>query len=337
MFFNKKLKNIVLNEQEIAKGKIVLKSYPRQAHVLLNSKCNLRCEMCGICMDKYSLSDRQFRDLIWLMPYLQLLIIQGGEVFLDDRINEILKHAVKNRVKIDLLTNGLLLNKKISKNLVKTGVNLVFSIDSPYKETYESIRCGAKFKKLINNIISLNKIRKFKKNNMKTAINMLVMKKNYKHIKAMIEFAKQYEFNTLILSSIAGSLPDDRKENFLSIQINEKIRKKIAANMTSYKKKAEKNGITLFNHIPLISVKKTDKDQYPKEQSFCKMPFLRITMDDKFYSPDCRCHNKMKIKKQKSIFSMWNSRIMQKYRRDVFYFNENNGCKTCFSNLNSDV
>lgn len=334
---DRKLKNIILNEHEFAAGKIVLKSYPRQLHILLNSKCNLQCEMCGMFKGRYKFSDRHFKELIKLMPYLQLLIIQGGEIFLDSRINTILKYALKNKVKVDLLTNGLLINEKIADQLADAGVNLVFSIDSPFKETYESIRLGAKFEKLINNIIILNEARKLKKTCIKTAINMVVMKKNYKHIEAMIEFSKKYKFNALILSTVTGSLTDDRKEKFSSLKINNEILEEFTTKIALYKKQANQAGISLFNHIPLDSFKKNAVSENYAASDFCRKPFLRITMDDKEYSPDCRCPEKMKIKKQKSILSMWNSRIMQNYRKAVLDCAENSICTKCFCSQKAEV
>ena len=56
-----KFKNIVLNEYEIAKSKICLKSYPRIAQVVITTSCNLNCIMCSENNHdaKYVFSDEQ--------------------------------------------------------------------------------------------------------------------------------------------------------------------------------------------------------------------------------------------------------------------------------------
>jgi len=331
---DKKLKNLILNEREAAEGKIILDSYPRQIHILLNSQCNLKCIMCGVRGGKYKLSDAKFKELMQLMPYLQLLILQGGEVFLDKRINTILKQAVKHKVKVDLFTNGLLINRKTAEMIAEGNINLIFSIDSPFKEDYQAIRQGSDFEKLKENISFFNKVRKQKKSQVQTAVNMVVMKRNYKQIGEMIKFASRHKFDTLILSAVTGSLPD-KSENFFDGFRDKKIIKELKEAMPLYEKQAAAAGIHLFNHMPLNAGKQTKPQS---RNSFCKIPFLRISIDDRFYSPDCRCPDKQENKKYDSILEMWNGPAMINYRKKVLNVKKpKNFCSACFQNQKHGV
>ncbi len=339
---DKKIKNIILNKNETAQGKIFLKSFPSQIHILLTTHCNLKCVMCDVYSDNYKLSDKQFKDLIELMPYLQLLIIQGGEVFFDKRINKLLDEAQKNMVQVNLFTNGLILTEPVINKLIDAGVNLVFSIDSPFKGKYESIRKGAKFENLIHNINLFNKIKKKKKSKIEISINMVVMKRNYKDIAFMIKFAQKYKFKTLLLSAIEGNLPD-KNENFFNGKKDLAILRELSEKMDRLKKQAKERGVSLFNHLPLKNDIKNDNifndnaDCNLKGKFvYCPLPFVRISITNKECSPDCRCLKRMLIKNipndnKNSILNMWNSKIMLRYRKAVLKNKKNKICpEFCF-------
>ena len=50
-------------------------------------------------------------------------------------------------------TNGILLNKKISTDLIKSGLTRIqISIDAITKETYDKVRPGGNYNKIIENI-----------------------------------------------------------------------------------------------------------------------------------------------------------------------------------------
>ncbi len=123
---------------------------------------------------------------------------------------------------------------------------LDFSIDSPIKETYEFIRKGASFEKLISNILLLNKIKEEMKSNAKFNINMVVMKRNYKEIPDMIKFAKKYNFQGLNLNPIFGN----HNENCFTDNVDELIIKELRDKRKEYELMAKNNEITLINKLP---------------------------------------------------------------------------------------
>ena len=252
-----KFKNVILNEYEIAKHKIYLKSYPRIAQVVITTSCNLKCVMCSENNHnaKYVFSDKQFNDLVEIMPYLQRLVLRGGEVFLYKNFDRLLDEIYKNDVSVEILTNGLLLNEKNINKLIKMNAVLNFSIDSPIKETYEFIRKGAKFENLIYNILLLNKIKKEMKSNAKFNINMVVMKRNYKEIPDMIKFAKKYNFQGLNLNPIFGT----HNENCFTDNIDKSIIKELREKRKEYELMAKNNEIELINKLP---------DNVPNENLF---------------------------------------------------------------------
>lgn len=247
-------KNIFLNEYEISQGKTELKSYPIGFQITLTRKCNLRCVMCGVPYDNlnYSLSDKEIDEIIEIMPYLNDLTLQGGEVFFDNRISRILETSKKNNVCTKIITNGLLLKRDIIKTLVTMNVDLIISIDSCDKQNYEQIRIGAKFENLIENINLLNKMRKENDSKMNLTLAMVVMKRNYKEIENIIRFAKEHKFSAVTLSQIYGNLPGN-EQNFFDFDVDYNIIKELDDKRIYFNNLAKQCSIVLQNKLPRFS------------------------------------------------------------------------------------
>ncbi len=194
----------------------------------------------------FSLSDKKVEDLIELMPYLEQLFLRGGEVFFDKRIYKILEEAKKNRVKMDLITNGLLLNEDIIKQIIGLDANLTISVDSVIKEKYEKIRVGAKFEKLISNIELLTNIIKEKNADTYLYLNMVVMSINYMEIENVLDFAGKYGFKGVQL------LPPILFENQHEYSLNRYMVSLLSQKKHIYSNIAKKYGIVLINKLPEV-------------------------------------------------------------------------------------
>jgi tetratricopeptide (TPR) repeat protein len=107
-----KLKNLILGETEILQNKIILKSKPVKMHVVLTTKCNLKCIMCNVCTNEYTISKNYIEIIKGYLPYLEEISWQGGELFLYDKFEELIKLAAKYKVEQEFVTNGLLLDKR---------------------------------------------------------------------------------------------------------------------------------------------------------------------------------------------------------------------------------
>jgi len=65
----------------------------------------------------------------------------GGEVLLRNDIPDIINVAHKHRIRTSLCTNGYLIDEKITKRLVDSGLNgMVISLDSLKEETHDALR-----------------------------------------------------------------------------------------------------------------------------------------------------------------------------------------------------
>jgi len=180
-------------------------------HLNIIHNCNLRCYHCCAGFDKddprlcfglnKSLEYHQqkkemfFQVLNYLKNYpLKTLSMDGsGEIFLyyKDLIHYLLSVRPHNVKEICFLTNGSLLTEEkiitLSRISEKTKIQYSFdlSIDGITKESFESIRHGAKFEQIIKTAYLL-------KDHFDTQINFTIKKPNIGDIDKVSDFFKDF-------------------------------------------------------------------------------------------------------------------------------------------------
>jgi len=107
---------------------------------------------------------------------------------------DILKISSEYKIpSLDFATNGILLNEKLADATIENGVtDVMFSIDSPKKETYEYIRRGASFDRLVQNIEYLVKRKESCKSiTPRLRFNVTLMRSNVQDIEDLVVFAAE--------------------------------------------------------------------------------------------------------------------------------------------------
>ena len=87
-------------------------------------------------------------------------LITRGEPTIHPKLGEMLEYCSGKFIEFKMNTNATLLNEKLIHQILKSGVtDLVFSVDSYYKEEFESLRVNANFEKVVENIKKFKQIR----------------------------------------------------------------------------------------------------------------------------------------------------------------------------------
>ena len=140
---------------------------PVRLWIEVSSRCNLACRLCvNKDIDTSLKGDLDFglykkliddaKDYIF-----DLNLFHRGEPLLNKNIVEMIEYANRRGIKTRIHTNGVLLNKELSRKMILSGLNLIsFSFDGYTENTYEKNRIGAKYQKTINNITDFLKIKK---------------------------------------------------------------------------------------------------------------------------------------------------------------------------------
>jgi MoaA/NifB/PqqE/SkfB family radical SAM enzyme len=215
------------------------KRYPRRLEFELSNKCNLECAMCS---GFFSSSIRANRENLpplpqsydssfveQLLPYLPGLThakFLGGEPFLIDIYYEIWDRLIELNpsCKVSITTNGTVYTEKVKRVLEKLNCEIIVSIDSVVKPTYESIRRNATMERTLANFDVFADINRRK--GMPLTIAVCPMVSNAAELPGLVEFGSERGahvfFNTVVFpaSHSIKALPADRQREVL-----EQIRK----------------------------------------------------------------------------------------------------------------
>ena len=152
-------------------GKVEL-DFPIHLDIELNPSCNLMCPMCVISAETNPKSSRKF----WMsFEKYKALIDEGVEKGLKsiqlNNINEPLIRKdlpefiayARDRGVLDIMlsTNGMALTETVAHRLIDAGVTRIsVSLDANTKETYDKIRIGGDFAKVVANCLKFLAVRK---------------------------------------------------------------------------------------------------------------------------------------------------------------------------------
>jgi MoaA/NifB/PqqE/SkfB family radical SAM enzyme/SAM-dependent methyltransferase len=111
-----------------------------------------------------------------------------GEPLLDKKIFERIKKVRSYNVPVRIISNGTLLNENNIEGLLDSGLtNLSISFDGGTEDTYEAIRKGASYRKVIDNIRMLVKLRDEGGSPLKISAEIVVMKQNSDELDAFVQ------------------------------------------------------------------------------------------------------------------------------------------------------
>jgi tungsten cofactor oxidoreducase radical SAM maturase len=135
----------------------------RKLYIEPTTVCNLNCRTCirNVWEDPKTHMEmdifRQIVEYIEQFPDLQRVVFSGlGEPLTHPHILEMVQMVRQRGLDVTLGSNGLLLDKATSHELIKLGVDrLVISLDGVKPETYAGVR-GAMLSRVLGNIRDLN-------------------------------------------------------------------------------------------------------------------------------------------------------------------------------------
>ena len=195
--------------------------YPTILNVANDNICNLHCPACRMNVYAKNNEDSQLEidtclDELFASGWLDkadiLYVGGGGEIFLSKDYKRVLYESSSKRKNVVIMTNGTLFTPKEWEQLEGKYDQITFlvSIDAATKETYEKVRCGGNWNKLMENMYFLSELRKENKVDVVKVI-MIVQKANYKEIPDFIKWGKEMGFDEVVLSHVRnwGTFMDD--------------------------------------------------------------------------------------------------------------------------------
>lgn len=297
--------------------------------------CNLNCIMCGGNPRQSQFTQKTgfmnfgfFKRIIdefidFSNRSLLRVDFRGtGEPLLNKNIIKMVSYCTRNGLMTGITTNGLLLDQKISKRLIKNGLTtLTLSIESVNKEIYEDIRRGSDSNTVKKNIANFCSLVKILNSNCKVQINVVLCKKTVDEIKGIINFAAKINVDNISLLNIET---EQEKKNG-KIYFNDKIHGKRKDDMLKiyheWEKLASKNSIRI-NLPPIIT----------NENKNCIFDWnAPIITCDGLVLPCCRMQEiiyTLGDLKEQPLNEIWESKEYRDFRKGNYKF-----CNFCLKYL----
>lgn len=143
------------------------RAWPKRMEFNLSNSCNLQCIQCdGESSSSIRLhrehrpplpevyDDQFFEDLETFLPHLDHIVFAGGEPFMaaeNYRVWELIARIAPH-VTCKVVTNATQWNSRVRRAMDLVPLHFIFSLDGITKETYESIRIGADFDRVMENV-----------------------------------------------------------------------------------------------------------------------------------------------------------------------------------------
>lgn len=247
------------------------------------NKCNLRCRMCAF-------SDERVRNLkkvempFWVFEKISYEIFPYAYyVALSCLTEPLLIKDLPKRLKLlkekgvpfsEIITNGILLKDKIIESFIENRLTrLGISLDGTKKETYESIRVGASFKKIMENLKILNKLKEKSRSRFpELRLIMVLSENNIDEFYDFLKLAKEFNASSIDIRTItpfkgAKDLGFDE----------EKYWEKIKEYNLFLKEWCKKNGIENLGYLRENSAK-VDLFDSSGNKIYCKRPFYTLAI-----------------------------------------------------------
>lgn len=178
-----------------------------------NNKCNLRCTMCGFsdprvrAIPKYDmpywLFEKVAREVFPYAKYVALSCLTEPLMTKDfpQRLNLLKRYPVPFT---EIVTNGILLNKTVIARMIDARIaRLAVSMDGADPITYESIRIGANFDKVVSKIKLFNRIKKEHESELpKLRMNHTISDVNIDEFGQFLDFAESLEVRAIDVRTI---------------------------------------------------------------------------------------------------------------------------------------
>jgi len=294
--------------------------------------CNLKCVMCpltrGLNREKGVLKFENFKKVFdeIKVPYLNLTGL--GEPLMNPEIFKIIKYARKKGALVKLDSNATLLNEENIRKLISADPTFIsISIDGVTKKSYESIRRGAKFEKVVENLKNLVSYRN--RTGSKTQIHLFfVLQKN--NIKDLINFIKFGD--SVGADALNGNIAISfgKAENKDRIIFDRKEIEKIKKELSEIRKKI-KVSLNIENIEDYLN--SPDDQQERMAEKPCYYPWYNpcITWDGYVVPCDIYCNNEIVFGNafKEGFMNVWNNKKAQDFRKNLIKKREGICARCC--------
>ena len=245
----------------------------------LSHKCTYSCQMCGVVkiLKGHELCLKDVKNVfeeisVWDWDFT--IVITGGEPFLRPDIFDIFKQAQKLKLKIEVVSNGSLINQAIAEKIMFSGLkNIAISLDGACEQTHDSIREKWAFKKAVEAIKYLVAAKKAIGSGPQISVWTTIMKENVAELFDIIPLIKDLGVECLVYHHVIVAQEDMQNTSpHARFWLKEKDIHKLKEQIDRIVKYQRNNGLVAFLHDPYLWIKHF-KGELTKREWKCN-PFV---------------------------------------------------------------
>ena len=192
----------------------VMRAMPSWVNLTGTTVCNLKCVMCthGIhpeTIPRWFMTDEVYERVVAeLYPFAKIVQFSAyGEPLMTPRIESKLDDLERTHTKLDIVTNGSLMKgDRFRERLLRALGHVTFSLDGATAATYNSLRIGSDFDRVMGNIRAFCSLRMGlpEEQRPRLAFNYILMKRTIREAPEFVELAaslgaQQITFNHLVV------------------------------------------------------------------------------------------------------------------------------------------
>jgi len=306
---------------------------PLKVMLDITSECDMHCIMCWFhsphAERSFAVKHLPLKKLKELISQLKKLktktvnLCGAGEPLLHPEIIEIMNFIRKNNMGIEIMTNGLYLDRKMADYIKEIKVKkIIISLHGANKETFKKIhplKTGDEFKKIEENLYYLQNIKGNSSYPQLFIINV-ISSLNYNNVFEMAEIAKKLKADKILFKPLilAPSLP-----SYLGISL--KQMNTLCGNLKRILKDIDiPNNITDYLkivHKRLLSSSKYHSRHYKSKNSInlCYMPWVYSVIDIEGNVRGCGyTHKNIDNIYKKSFIEIWFGKSYQNFRKGIY-------------------
>ncbi len=186
----------------LSRAKLPLRYFFELTHL-----CNLNCPYCyvGKSNIKEELTTKDWKNIIDQIPFYSFVTLVGGEPLIRKDFSEILFYCCKKTFgKVNVVTNGTLMNENIIDDFIKSKMLLVsVSLDGWGKNHDKNRLKDGIFSKIQENLEILNEKRKNKR--LMVDIKTIVLKDNLEDLIKLYEYSTKMGFEFFSISFLRNN------------------------------------------------------------------------------------------------------------------------------------
>ena len=288
-----------------------------------NNMCNLRCRMCyystlthrePVFMDM-KLFYKIANDLFWRTKLLYLSCLT--EPLMNKNFSSYLDYVGRYKVPFtSFSTNGMLLSEDVVESCVANNISeIIFSVDGSTATTYEYIRRGASWQKLMEKLEMIRQI-KAKTGSELPAVrfNFALMDCNIDELPGLVDIAMAYNVKTIRLRHL---LPFEDKQTGLNFQQEIKYIDKYNRLVDDTERKCLKTGVELIRPPKIEKSVEQDISEKPRENLLCVLPWFHFHIKWMGDIRTCSGSPTLGNMGDSSFDEIYNSTAMRCIRRDM--------------------